>query len=111
MIANKDGSDLFERARAGPSVPWDSPKGAGTPSVPSDTSSSTEFPSSSSPSSPGPLKILESYQLLLRKNLIFLALFLPSWMVLLLPNVVLCLIGPSVEELLGYHQEKLLELE
>ncbi|MBW0493221.1 hypothetical protein O181_032936 [Austropuccinia psidii MF-1] len=32
--------------------------GAGTPSVPSQSSSSTEFSSSSSPSSPGPLKVV-----------------------------------------------------
>ncbi|MBW0487671.1 hypothetical protein O181_027386 [Austropuccinia psidii MF-1] len=42
-------------------VPWDSPTRAGTPSVPSDLSSSTEFSSSYSPSSPGPLRlVLES---------------------------------------------------
>ncbi|MBW0509348.1 hypothetical protein O181_049063 [Austropuccinia psidii MF-1] len=41
-----------------PSSTWGFPTGAGTPSVPSDSSSSTEFSSSSSPSSTGPLKVL-----------------------------------------------------
>ncbi|MBW0565662.1 hypothetical protein O181_105377 [Austropuccinia psidii MF-1] len=48
-------------ARVGPPVPWDAPTGAGKPSVPSDSSSSTEFSSSSSPSLPTPLRlVLES---------------------------------------------------
>ncbi|MBW0465677.1 hypothetical protein O181_005392 [Austropuccinia psidii MF-1] len=34
------------------------PTGAVTPSVPSDSSSSTEFSCSSSPSSPGPLRVV-----------------------------------------------------
>ncbi|MBW0538950.1 hypothetical protein O181_078665 [Austropuccinia psidii MF-1] len=44
--------------RVGPPVFWDAPTGAGTSSVPSDPSSSTEFSSSSSPSSPGPLEMV-----------------------------------------------------
>ncbi|MBW0590940.1 hypothetical protein O181_130655 [Austropuccinia psidii MF-1] len=42
----------------GPLVPSDAPTEAGAASVPSDSSSSTEFSSSSSPSSPGPLKVV-----------------------------------------------------
>ncbi|MBW0551211.1 hypothetical protein O181_090926 [Austropuccinia psidii MF-1] len=54
MIANKHGSDLLETglldwARVGHPVRWDSPTGARTPSVASNPSSS--------PSSPGHLKM------------------------------------------------------
>ncbi|MBW0467721.1 hypothetical protein O181_007436 [Austropuccinia psidii MF-1] len=41
-----------------PSSTLGCPTGAGTPSVPLDSSSSTEFSSSSSTSSPGPLKVV-----------------------------------------------------
>ncbi|MBW0522606.1 hypothetical protein O181_062321 [Austropuccinia psidii MF-1] len=79
-------------------------------SVPSDSFSSTEFSSSSSPSSPGPLKMdhkAPGNPSTTPEN----ELELPSGMVLLLPKWVICLIWPSVEELLGCHQEELLELE
>ncbi|MBW0481414.1 hypothetical protein O181_021129 [Austropuccinia psidii MF-1] len=49
---------LIRLSRVGPPVLWNAPTASGTPSVPSDFSSSTEFSSSSSPSSPGPLKML-----------------------------------------------------
>ncbi|MBW0510449.1 hypothetical protein O181_050164 [Austropuccinia psidii MF-1] len=54
-MANKDGPYW---ARFGPPVRWDAPTGAGKPLVTSDPSSSTEFSSSSSPYSPGTLRVV-----------------------------------------------------
>ncbi|MBW0543550.1 hypothetical protein O181_083265 [Austropuccinia psidii MF-1] len=49
-MANRDGSNWLDWARFGPQAPWDSPMGAGKPAIPS------KF--SSSPYSPGPLKVV-----------------------------------------------------
>ncbi|MBW0472216.1 hypothetical protein O181_011931 [Austropuccinia psidii MF-1] len=106
----KDGSDCSETGlldwdRVGPPVLWDAPTGAGKTSVPSDSSSSTEFSSSSSPSSPGPLKmVLKSPgkpPTTPEKDFVLLGP-LPSFQ-----------IGPLVEELLamGWRQEERSELE
>ncbi|MBW0543267.1 hypothetical protein O181_082982 [Austropuccinia psidii MF-1] len=89
--------------------------GAGTPSVQSESSSSTEFSSSSSPSSPEPLKmVLEvpGNRPTTPENEFDLLGPIPSFLDGAVPSIWgLHPIQPSVEELLGFHQEELLELE